>query len=88
MLKHLAPKLHGEDAALAYALPWRLHKHAELHSELGPQPQLLDLERRRRGWGVLGLTSAGRILLLCRPRQGLHGAGRYAERRREDAAPG
>jgi hypothetical protein len=26
--KHLAPKLHVEDAALAYALPWRLHKHA------------------------------------------------------------
>lgn len=89
--KHLAPKLHIEDASLADALPRRCHEHAELHGELGPPPEFLDLERRRRGRRrLLDLIGGeGRLLLLLGgPRGRLHGADRYTERRREDAARG
>lgn len=47
--KHLAAKLHVEDASLADTLPRRRYEHAELDGELGPPPKLFDLERRHRG---------------------------------------
>ena len=82
---NLAAKLHVEDASLADALPRRRHEHTEFHGELGPPPELLDLERRRSGrWRLPGLTGGGGrlLLLLGGPRGGLQGADRYTKRRR------